>query len=257
MTMAYRTPRGRLRGFTLVEVLIVTVMTALLVGVLFSALSATGRFWTVAGKRADQMAAQRAGLSFMRREIAHLAPVTLRDGGENGAAFSGSEASMTFLAPIPAHRDVGGLFMVQFAVADGDAAGIAERKKLLFRYRRFESEDLEEDPGYFDDWKDKALLEGIESLSFEYLASATSFDEPGDGPRDAEWTGDWDGEGYPSAIRVSLALAGSDAEWPPMIFPVHAHNQAPQSSLLLDGGGRRPPEDEEESSTDGEAARAG
>ena len=150
-------------GFTLLEVLIVTVMTALLLGVLFSVLSTTGRVSGTISDSADSRDARNASIHFIRRELAQLVPLSIRDGGEGQTAFRGESDSVLFVSTIPSHLDVGGLFMVRFDFEEAD--NTRDGKSLVFRYRRFEPEDFDGVSYEFDDWKEKTLISGLEGLN--------------------------------------------------------------------------------------------
>lgn len=171
------------RGLTLVELLITTALMALTAGVTVSALAGGVRVW----RRANEIGAE--------RQLALVALVQVQRDLRNTRRFS--------LVPF-----TGRPREASFASVEPDASGgkLAELGRV----------------GYYMDWRTKqlcrsfvpfrqahrvrlqgrcrAMLDDVESVQFGYLAP---------GADSGGWAESWDEVQLPSAVRVTLRMAGS------------------------------------------------
>jgi general secretion pathway protein J len=160
-------PRGvNQTGFTLVEVLVATTMLSLLLGVLFATFYTTVRAWD----RADQYSVQANDIEavqrFLRSRIASARPAVhpddaLRDAGtDTRITFIGEPGRISFVAPLPAYRSAGGLYLFVVGI-EGD--------QLRLHYRPFHPRMRSLQPASGQPWSTLTLLDDVAQVRFRYL----------------------------------------------------------------------------------------
>jgi len=91
---------ARARGFTLVEVLIVLVLTSLLTLTLFSAFRTGIKAWRTAEDHLGRVEGARQLLNVVHRHLFQAAPVILTYPDRTEFAFSGSAHALRYVAPL-------------------------------------------------------------------------------------------------------------------------------------------------------------
>jgi general secretion pathway protein J len=202
-TPAGRRSRAPAPGFTLVEVLLATVLLAAGLTLAFATLVAATRSAGRGEAMADHSERLRAVEGFLRSRLTGARPVAF--GFDQGSAlpqrFIGEPDRMRFVADLPDYLGRGGPYLHDFAVED---AGGGRRITLGLRMVQSGSV-IEEEPAPAE-----VLVEGLESARFRYRAL--------DGERRlGEWRERWDTpEQLPLLVEVTLRdAAGND--WPPLV----------------------------------------
>ncbi|MFU8896700.1 MAG: prepilin-type N-terminal cleavage/methylation domain-containing protein [Gammaproteobacteria bacterium] len=206
--------RGALqRGFTLVEVLVAMTMLGLLMAVLFATFATTMRAW----ERADRLGVEvndiEAVQRFLRFRLAAARRVSLPENslpspGRTQVVFIGERDRLTFVAPLPAQRNLGGLYVYVLHTA-GD--------ELRVSYRPFHPRMASLVPDFRSTWATLTLLEDVEQLRIEYLGDPAGQDE-------ADWFPEWP---EPRCVPMMLAieLRRTDPRglpWPRLYARTHA-----------------------------------
>lgn len=197
----------RAAGFTLIEVLIATVLLAAGLTLAFATLGASTR----TAQRGEAMAAHseriRAVESFLRRRLEAVRPVPFSFDASTGAAqrFVGDRERMRFVADLPDYLGRGGPYLHDFAIEDG-----GERITLALAMVLAGQTIEEEDPR-----PPEVLVEGLKSARFRYRSYAP------DGGL-GEWQDEWEnGEQLPLLVEVTI-VDGNDDTWPPVVVALPA-----------------------------------
>src|SRR5690606_39686803 len=100
----------RMRGFTLVEILLATALLAAGLGLAFATLRAAGATAERGEALAQRNERMRAVLGFLRARIASARPVAFDIDADSGLArrFSGDEREIAFVADLPDYLGRGG-----------------------------------------------------------------------------------------------------------------------------------------------------
>lgn len=190
------------RGFTLIEVLIATVLLAAGLTLAFATIGAA----TKTTQRGEGMAAHseriRAVEGFLRRRLEAARPVPFNFDQSSGVAqrFVGEPDRMRFVADLPDYLGRGGPYLHDFAVEDG-----GERVTLALNMVLAGQvvEEGEQRPP-------EVLAEGLKSARFRYRSYAP---EGGLG----EWLDRWENaDQLPLMVEVTLT-DGNGEEWPPVV----------------------------------------
>ena len=211
-----RTPARESRGFTLIEVLLATVLLAAGLGIAFATLTAATR--TV--QRGEAMAArgerERAVLGFLRGRLTGTRPVAFASDPINALPqrFMGTPGRMRFVADLPDYLGRGGPYLHDFAIEDD-----GEHVRVVLSLSMVQAGlTVEEDTPV----RPEVLVEGLQSASFRYRALDG---EGGVGP----WQDEWEThEQLPLLVEVRLVDADGRA-WPPLVVAL------PQAGLGFGG----------------------
>lgn len=193
-----------MRGFTLVEVLIATVLLAAGLTLAFATLGGASK----AAQRGEAIASHseriRAVENFLRRRLEGIRPVPFNFNQELGTAerFIGERDRMRFVADLPDYLGRGGPYLHDFTIqGDGDQARILLDLRMVLGGQAIQ-ESPPRDP--------EVLVDGLRTARFRYR----SYNQEG---RLGEWEERWaTGEQLPLMIEVTLVDA-SGYEWPPIV----------------------------------------
>lgn len=197
-----RTVGVSVRGFTLIEVLIATVLLAGGLTLAFATIGAA----TKTTQRGERMAAHseriRAVEGFLRRRLEAARPVPFNFEPDTGMAdrFVGEPDRMRFVADLPDYLGRGGPYLHDFAI-EGGGERITLALNMVLAGKVVE-EDGQRAP--------EVLVEGLDSARFRYRTYAQ------DGTL-GEWTDRWEtAEQLPLMVEVTLKDRDGQA-WPPVI----------------------------------------
>jgi general secretion pathway protein J len=199
MRQSTSSPR-RAAGFTLVEVIVALAIFALLVSVMYGALSGVTRAYDAAEEAVEQGSRERIGIGFITSLLERAYPLALADGSSWIARFHGESGRLGFVADLPGYVGQAGMHEVWLQVGEREGAPALW---LLWRPMMIDA-DAEEVTG---EYQERVLIEDIKALQARYYGA--SGDEA-----DAQWQEEWIGQQrIPSLIELTLVDAG-EKDWP-------------------------------------------
>ena len=198
-------------------------MLSLICIALFSAIHLSTTAWRRAAAPLEPGLERHAVAAFMRRQFAQLHAVFARVDGDERAMFVGTADRVRFVSPLPAHRGVAGLHVVEFRIAP---RGALELGYTLYRPDRHTPLDQAELTVA------ETLIEGLGEVSFAYAGT--------DGVNVMDWSPAWvAAERFPTLVGViETDTQASPTGWR---FAVHASDSRFRvvDPVLPGGSGRR------------------
>lgn len=189
-------------GFTLIEVLIATVLLAAGLTLAFATIGAA----TKTTQRGEGMAAHseriRAVEGFLRRRLEAARPVPFNFDQSTGVAqrFIGEPDRMRFVADLPDYLGRGGPYLHDFTIEDGGERITLALNMVLAGQVVEESEER----------PPEVLAEGLKSARFRYRSYAP------DGTL-GDWLEEWENaDQLPLMVEVTLTDGNGEA-WPPVV----------------------------------------
>ena len=214
---------ARAAGFTLIEVLVATVLLASGLALGFATLRAA----TATADRGEAMAARtermRAVEGFLRRRLAAAAAMSFGRDATTGAGlrFIGERERIRFVADLPGYLGRGGPHLHDIAIhGEGDEAALAVSFTMVLAGETVEeSQPRPPEP----------LVEGLTSLRIRYRGLGE------DGPTD--WLDTWEAhEQLPLQVSIEIESARGGV-WPPLVVALPRAGTQP----LAPGFGGMPP----------------
>ncbi|AMB86062.1 general secretion pathway protein GspJ [Pseudomonas agarici] len=191
---------SRLRGFTLLEVLIALSLLGLLMVLIASALSASSRTQVFGERYSSRLEEIRSAQNFLRNTVQQAHPIVfLRDTKNNDWMFEGEREQMRFVAPLPP-RLAGGMPLQVFSVIENRRSS----KDLQVAFFQIDERALHP-------WGEpQILLHGLDKWRLSYRGLDEQSQATGWLPR---WP--WPTR-LPQALRIELQVSGAIA-WPPLV----------------------------------------
>lgn len=190
----------RQAGFTLIEVVLATVLLAAGLALAFATITAATRTTT----RGEQLVAaherQRSAEGFLRRRIAGARPVAFAlDPSSNlPQRFVGEPDRMRFVADLPDYLGRGGPYLHDLALEDG---ALTLRLAMVLAGEVVDEEAAE---------RPEMLVDGLRAMRIRYRAL------DGDGGL-GPWLERWEAsEQLPLLVEIALVDA-DDRRWPPIV----------------------------------------
>ncbi|HEV8693947.1 MAG TPA: prepilin-type N-terminal cleavage/methylation domain-containing protein [Lysobacter sp.] len=210
----------RASGFTLIEILIATVLLAAGLTLAFATIGAATKTTQRGEGIASHSERMRAVEGFLRTRLAGARPIPFNYDQTTGVAkrFEGAPDSMRFVADLPDYLGRGGPYLHEFAIeGDGETERITVALSMVLAGQTIE----ESDPR-----PPEVLVEGLRSARFRYRSFAP---EGGLG----EWLDHWENaEQMPLLVEVTLTDADG-REWPPVVVSLPlAANMAGTAPLV-------------------------
>lgn len=196
--------RRRARGFTLIEVLLATVLLAAGLSLAFATLVAATKTANRGEAIADHSERVRAVEGFLRTRISatRAVPFAFDSATSLPQRFLGEPDRMRFVSDLPDYLGRGGPYLHDLAVeADGDDTRITLALAQVLAGEQIE----EREPR-----PPELLVDGLKSARFRYRAL-------GDDNALGEWSDRWEkAEQLPLLVEVTLTDADGK-EWPPLV----------------------------------------
>ena len=209
--------RPRVHGFTLLEVMLATLLLALLLAGTYGAIRTAVHAMHSGESAIDRTNRLRVAQEFMRRQISRIMPLAFgQDQSTNtNFVFEGDASAIRFVAPMPGYLSKGGPYVQTLSFAGNRRGG----KQLLFTDMMLNGFDLDAKA----DTQPSILLDQIADGRFQFR----TLDEDG---QLTDWLDKWDDPGItPVMLRVVVTmLPQARTEFPTMEIP-----------LLLDVGAMR------------------
>lgn len=193
------------RGFTLIEVLLATVLLAAGLALAFASLRAASGTTQRGEELARRSERVRAVEGFLRRRISAARPLAFGNDADSGVQqrFLGDEISMRFVADLPDYLGRGGPYLHTLRIED-DGQGVRIDVALdMVQAGSVVSERAERPP--------ETLVDGLADVRFRYRALGADNTL-------GEWQPGWDDpERMP--LQVQVLLRDRDGrDWPPLVI---------------------------------------
>lgn len=197
--------RAQARGFTLMELLVATMLLAAALSLAFATLRASSAAATRGEERSARNERMRSVQNFLRKRIGSALPIAFDVNESSGQPlrFVGEEDQMRFVADLPAYLGRGGPHLHDITVVDDEEGGL--RLQVEFSVVLVNEVFGERDAG-----PPERLAGGLKSVKFEYRALDAQ-------NRMGDWQTRWEQvDRMPLQVRVSIVDDRGDA-WPPMV----------------------------------------
>jgi general secretion pathway protein J len=195
----------RVRGFTLIELMVALVLLALISSVLYGSLSLSATSWDKGEAKAEQATDMRQTGEFLRQALTAEHPLRLHKALDQPLYFAGASDSLAFAAATPG-RVGGGIYYFRIALAPN-----GESSRLLLSRTIPDYSALK--PPSFDAADASVLADGIAQLKFSYFGR----DPDAADVVDPTWRDHWDDpQILPLLIRMDVKTA-QGAMWPPLV----------------------------------------
>ena len=204
-------PRRAARGFTLVELLLATVLLALLVAGAWSGIRTATRAAASGEDLIERTNRMRVAQEFLRREVGQALGLAYEEKSGTGerVLFGGERDRLVFVAPMPGYLGHGGPYVQQLSFEPGPGG-----RELVFHHVMLNGYDARED-SVENDSEPVVLLDRIRVARFQYRA----IDERGEL---GDWRDEWDKPGQlPLMIKVELEFErDAGMTWPELVIPL-------------------------------------
>ncbi len=196
----------RSQGFTLIEVMIALTLLGVMMTLLMSTFRAGARSWDAGEKIASVTENQFVVHNFLRSYLENARPVvddfSDEDALESEFSFQGNEASVSFVAGLPANQDRGGLWRFALSLEkNGRSHDLVALVEPFFP-------ELDEDAELSETL---TLLSNVKTFKLSYFGKgeATAQDE--------DWNDDWEEKTeLPSLVKIELELE-DQKQWPDIV----------------------------------------
>ncbi|MES2669530.1 MAG: prepilin-type N-terminal cleavage/methylation domain-containing protein [Pseudomonadota bacterium] len=207
MRLGSRTPRIARRGaagFTLIEILVATVLLAAAMTLGFATLRAASAAATRGEQQSQRNERMRAVEGFLRRRIASALPVSydVVEGTGSPVRFTGAPDRMRFVADLPAYLGRGGPHLHDITVVEDDE-GL--RLQIEFAVVLANEVNAERSPR-----PPELLAGGLREVKILYRALDAQ-------NRIGDWEDTWEqNDRMPLQVRIDI-VDGTGDRWPPLV----------------------------------------
>lgn len=197
--------RRRLRGFTLVELLLAITLLSILLGLAYGGFRASTRATDRGQDILEESSRLRLAHQFVHRQLNQILPISFADPEKDDlpVVFDGSARTIRYVGPMPGYLGFGGPQVQELAVIEGENGQALVLSHALLQ--GFEEANLQERPPIL-------LIDGIEWAEFSFLGR----DEQGEA---ATWLTSWDNPSIlPLAVSLDVRFTEErHMEWPDLI----------------------------------------
>ena len=210
----HRSRPVRARGFTLIEVLLATVLLAAGMALAFAAVRSTLAISSRGEAIASGNERMRAVEGFLRRRLVSAMPLPLQRDALSGNAkvFTGTPQQLRFVANVPNYLGRGGPYLHTLEVS-----GNGDKQELRIGLTLLQNgELLEENPPRGSE----LLADDLKQVKLRYRGA-----DPNTGAM-GRWQDSWDLPGrMPALVSIEITPAGGPA-WPPLVVALPQHGVA-------------------------------
>jgi general secretion pathway protein J len=196
----------RSQGFTLLELLVALLLLSLIFLLLTSGLQFGTRAWNVGQEEPNSTSEAVTVQQLLRRVLSEVRPYMIEAAPtvRRHVYFIGNQNSVRFIAPVPEHLGVGGLYEVALYLTDDGGS----RHRLEMSWRLFRGTETSSGP---QRGRQIALVDEVAQIQFAYFGHRS--------PQDSgQWYNDWqDVQSLPDLIRLHVTLSAGEQAWPDLI----------------------------------------
>jgi type II secretory pathway component PulJ len=186
--------------------LVAVVLLSLIFLLLTSGLEFGTRAWKVGQEKTSSTSEMVSVQHLLRRVLSQALPLMIEGTptAPRHVFFVGNQTSVRFIAPLPEHLGVGGLYEVALYLTEGDESD----NRLEMSWRLFRGDGVASVPQ--GEARQVDLLDKVAQIQFAYFGDR--------GPQEpAQWKNDWQGfQSLPDLVRVHLTLSSGDV-WPDFV----------------------------------------
>jgi general secretion pathway protein J len=196
-------PLSRVRGFTLLEMLIGMTLLGFILSLLFAGLNLGMRSWEAGEQRMVTSSQQAVIIDFIRRTLEQTYPLYWRLDNEERLAFVGETGSLRIVAPVPMPGGGSSNYLVAIDLIEGEKG-----RDLAMRWHVPDPRA----PGFgpAEEAKPKVLAKAVREVAFAYFGAENDIDEPA-------WHDQWlDQKTPPELIRLKLTMENGET-WPDIV----------------------------------------
>jgi general secretion pathway protein J len=210
---------SRIKGFTLLELLVAMTLLALLLSAAYGGLRTGSRAWTTGEARAEQNERLRVVQSFIRRQVSQTYPLIWTHQGKRTLWFRGSPTTLDFAAVLASRALDDGLAFLRLEFKEGKKG-----LDLTLSCKLANGDDLQkafEVKAPDECRRVRVLVSGLSEGHFDYWGRPTGPSSVNQ--REPRWTEKWNSrESLPRLIRVSFTADKKQGLWPQMLIPILA-----------------------------------
>jgi len=217
--------RRSLRGFTLIEILLVMTLMAAMMGMIYASLNVGVRAWDAGDARVAEASDWRMVERFMRRELGQVFPTRWRAVPQNYIAFEGSKTNLRYVTALNLEASLqngaaGGLQWAELSVVDGGVL-LLNRQPFDSTAQNFDAlvaptrDQLSTTPPV----PPVRLMDNVTGFEIAYFGSETDLADP-------TWREEWrDLARLPTLVKIKVETSrGRDA--PEMVFALKVGEEA-------------------------------
>jgi general secretion pathway protein J len=198
----------RIRGFTLLELLVSLGLLALMSAVVYGSLALAAESWDRGEAKTERTRQMRLAQEFLWTTLTAAQPIASAGVAESPVPFVGAADSVAFPGMLP-DRIGGGLYYFRLALKPADKDFQLTLSRVI--PTRYSSATQ---PPEFRDAEVSILADGIRSMKVQYFGSTY---QSGPDPPPSTWRDQWDDRlQWPVLVRVDVTPA-EGREWPPLI----------------------------------------
>jgi len=197
---------SRVRGFTLVEVMVALTLLSMIMVATIAAMRAFGNTKTTIKQVTDRVDEVRVVSEFLRNTIGGAMPLlrvgvmdhTFNEGADLGTYFWGDSTEMMWVSPLVAGADLGGAFVMRMTFVDG---------KVELKWHPYEASI---EAFTWGELEPRVLLDDVEEFELGYLSAYGG-----------EWVQEWPGfDANPVSVRLNIK--SRERYWPELVVRVDA-----------------------------------
>lgn len=198
----------RQTGFTLLEVMIATVLLAVMMALLLAGMRIGADSWGQGERLAERASRMLVVDNFFRSHLSDVKPLFESDNDPRQAGlppklmFVGGPDWLEYIGTLPPQVR-GGIYKFRLYLAEE-----GERSDLKLAMRTFSLDSKSKQAVDEEPIEDLLVLENVESLRFSYYKKTQAEGE-------SRWMDMWQQTFLPSLIRVDITLRG-EPPWPPL-----------------------------------------